>query len=130
MKIIDGKDAVLGRLASLVVKDALKGEEIAIVNCGEIIITGGKVSIKKEFLRKRNMVGHSQKGPRHPRANEKIVKRAIRGMLPNFRWGRGRQAWKRIMCYSGIPKEFEGKKIETIKTEKRNKFSRVRDFSK
>jgi large subunit ribosomal protein L13 len=130
MKIIDGKGAVLGRLASNVAKEALGGEEIAILNCEEIIITGGKVSIKKDYLRKRNMVGHSQKGPKHARASEKMVKRAIRGMLPNFRWGRGREAWKRIKCYTGIPKEFEGKKIETIKMQKKNKFSKVKDFSR
>ena len=76
------------------------------------------------------MVGHSQKGPKHARASEKMVKRAIRGMLPNFRWGRGREAWKRIKCYTGIPKEFEGKKIETIKMQKKNKFSKVKDFSR
>ena len=48
MKIIDGKGAVLGRLASNVAKEALGGEEIAILNCEEIIITGGKVSITKK----------------------------------------------------------------------------------
>ena len=42
MKIIDGKNAVLGRLASFVAKEALKGEEIVIVNCDEIMITGNK----------------------------------------------------------------------------------------
>jgi len=130
MKIIDGKGAILGRLASDVAKEALKGEEIAILNCEQIIITGGKVSIKKEYLRKRNMIGHSQKGPKHARVTEKMVKRVIRGMLPNHRWGRGREAWKRIKCYVGIPKEFEGKKIETIKMQKKHKFSTVKEFSR
>lgn len=130
MKIIDGKGAVLGRLASKVAKDALLGEEIAIVNCEEIIITGGKTEIQKSFLKKRSMIGHSQKGPKHPKANEKIVKRVIRGMLPNHRWGRGREAFKRIKCYVGIPQEFKDKKIETIKTQKKNKFSAVKEFAK
>jgi len=44
MKIIDGKGAVLGRLASYVAKESLKGEEIAVVNCDEIIITGTKAN--------------------------------------------------------------------------------------
>ncbi|MCK5632788.1 50S ribosomal protein L13 [bacterium] len=130
MKIYDGKGAVLGRLASKVAKEALQGEEIAILNCEEIIITGGKVAIKKAYLRKRDMIGHSQKGPKHARVTEKMVKRVIRGMLPNFRWGRGREAFKRIKCYVGIPREFEGKKIEAIKTQKKNKFSKVKDFAR
>ncbi len=130
MKIIDGKGAILGRLASVVAKEALQGEEIAIINCEEIIITGGKVSIKNAYLRKRNMIGHSQKGPKHARVVEKMVKRVIRGMLPNFRWGRGREAWKRIKCYTGVPPEFEDKKIETIKTQKKNKFSKIKEFAR
>ena len=130
MKIYDGKGAVLGRVASKVAKEALQGEEIAILNCEEMIITGGKVSIKKDYLRKRDMIGHSQKCPKHARVNEKMVKRVIRGMLPNFRWGRGREAYKRIKCYVGIPKEFEGKKIEAIETQRKNKFSKVKDFSR
>ena len=36
MKVIEGKDAVLGRLASFAAKESLKGEEIAVVNCEEI----------------------------------------------------------------------------------------------
>jgi len=49
MKVIDGKNAVMGRLASYAAKEALKGEDIAIVNCGEIIITGNKKSIEADF---------------------------------------------------------------------------------
>ena len=41
-KIIDGKNAVLGRLASFAAKEALRGEEIVILNCEQIIITGNK----------------------------------------------------------------------------------------
>ena len=50
MKIIDGKNATLGRLASYVAKQALKGEEFAILNCEQIIITGSKKDIKNKFL--------------------------------------------------------------------------------
>ncbi len=110
MKIIDGKDAVLGRLASFVAKDLLKGEEIAIINCGQIIITGNKKKIKEDFEEKRSKVGSGQKGPKVSRLSEKMVKRAIRGMLPNHRKGRGKEALKRVMCYVGVPKEYEKSK--------------------
>ena len=99
MKIIDGNDAVLGRLASYAAKESLKGEEIAIVNCSEIIITGNRKRIEEEFLEKRSRFGSSQKGPIHSRKTEKIVKRTIRGMLPNYREGRGRETWKKIKYY-------------------------------
>ena len=37
MKIIDGTGLVAGRLASYTAKEALKGEEIAVVNCSDVI---------------------------------------------------------------------------------------------
>ena len=110
MKIIDGNGAILGRLASFIAKDALEGEEIVVINCEKIIITGNKKRIQEDFEEKRSKVGSGQKGPKVSRLNEKIVKRAIRGMLPNHRKGRGREALKRIKCYVGVPKEYETSK--------------------
>lgn len=130
MILIDGKGSVLGRLATFVAKQALLGEEIKIVNVDQMIITGNRTTTEKEFKEKRSRFGHSQKGPKHHATSEKIVKRAIRGMLPNHREGRGREAFKRIMCYSGIPKEFEGKEMVVIAKEKKIKSSEVKNFTK
>lgn len=130
MKIIDGKNAVLGRLASYVAKEALKGEEIAIVNCEQIIITGNKKNIKKTFEIRRSRIGSSQKGPKHPKTSEKVVKRVIRGMLPDHRKGRGKEAFRKIKCYVGIPKEFQEAKKITSGKEKKGKFSQVKEFVK
>jgi len=130
MKIVDGKDAVLGRLASYVAKEALKGEEVKVVNCEQIIITGNKKNIEENFAAKRGRVGSGQTGPKHSKTNEKIVKRTIRGMLPNFREGRGKIAFKKIKCYVGIPKEFEEVEKIKISTGKKWKFSKVKEFAK
>ncbi|MEK6817271.1 MAG: 50S ribosomal protein L13 [Nanoarchaeota archaeon] len=128
MKIIDGANMVLGRLASYIAKESLKGEELAIVNCSEIIITGNKDEIKKEFQEKRSRFGSSQKGPKHHHKSEKIVKRTIRGMLPNYREGRGREAWKRIRCYDKIPRELEGKEFVKLEKENKIKINKVKEF--
>jgi len=130
MKVIDGKNAILGRLASHVAKEALKGEEIIILNCDQIIITGNKKNIKESFEIKRGRVGSSQKGPKHSETSEKIVKRTIRGMLPDHRKGRGKIAYKKIKCYVGIPKEFQDSKKIVGGKEKRTKFSQVKEFTK
>ena len=130
MKIIDGKNAILGRLASYAAKEALKGEEIVILNCEQVLIIGNKKDIEKKFKEKRNRVGSSQKGPKHSKTSEKIVKRTIRGMLPNHRKGRGKIAYKKIKCYVGIPEKFkESKKIKSGKN-KKNKFSKIGEFTK
>lgn len=129
MKIIDGKGAVMGRLASYVAKEALQGEEISVVNCEEVLITGNKKSIEREFFEKRSRFGSSQKGPKHHKSSEKMVKRAIRGMLPDHREGRGRVAWKKIKCYNGIPKELEGKEITPFGKTHKGKNSKVVEFT-
>lgn len=130
MKIIDGKNAVMGRLASYVAKEALKGEEIVILNCQDVIITGNRENILREFQEQRSRVGWGQRGPKHIKASDRIVKRVIRGMLPNYREGRGRKAFRRIRCYIGVPKEFENAKKIVSGKEKKIKFSRVGEFVK
>ena len=90
--VIDGKNAILGRLASYVVKQALLGKEIAIVNCNEVVISGKPKSVIKEYQEKRQRGGSSLKGPFFPKSPERIVKRTVRGML-SYKQGRGREVW-------------------------------------
>jgi large subunit ribosomal protein L13 len=130
MKVIDGKNAIMGRLASYTAKEALKGEEIAIVNCEQIIITGNREFIERDFQEKRERVGSGQKGPKVSRTSEKIVKRAIRGMLPDHRLGRGKEAFKRIKCYVGIPPEFKDSKKIAFNSEDKLKYIRVKELTK
>lgn len=131
MKIIDGKNAILGRLASYAAKESLKGEELAIINCEQIFITGNRKNIMEGFEAKRKRVGSTQKGPKVSRTNEKIVKMTIRGMLPNARrMGRGRDAIKRIKCYTGVPKEFEGKEKISMEQKAITKGIRVKEIAK
>jgi len=55
MKIINGENAILGRLASYVAKESLKGEEFVILNCKKIIITGNRKDIEKELGEQKNV---------------------------------------------------------------------------
>lgn len=128
MIVINGTGATMGRLASYVAKQALLGEEIAIVNCEKIIITGNKKDIRDKFEDRRTKIGSGQKGPKISRLPERIVKRAIRGMLPNHRLGRGKEALGRIKCYKGIPKEFENAKMIVSGKEKKAKFIKVEEI--
>ncbi len=130
VKVIDGKNAVLGRLASFVAKEALRGEEIVVLNSEQVIITGNKKNIKENFEKKRERVGSGQQGPKHSRLDDRIVKRTIRGMLPNHRKGRGKEVFKKIKCYVGVPKEFENSKKIILKIKSKNKFIMVKDIQK
>tara|TARA_Y100000310_G_scaffold103202_1_gene101453 strand:- start:3419 stop:3814 length:396 start_codon:yes stop_codon:yes gene_type:complete len=130
VKIIDGKNTVLGRLASFAAKEAIRGGEIVVLNCEQVIITGNKKNIKENFEKKRERVGSGQKGPKHSRLNDRIVKRAIRGMLPNHRKGRGKEIFKKIKCYVGVPKEFQDSKKIELKLKSKRKFVMIKDIGK
>jgi large subunit ribosomal protein L13 len=110
--IIDADNAILGRLASYAAKQALLGKEVMILNCENVVITGNRKSILNEYLAKKRKT--SARNSANP---EKIVKRTIRGMLP-YKMGRGADAFARIKCYMGVPKEFEEKKKVKSATKK------------
>jgi len=108
--VIDASNAILGRLASVVAKRLLNGEKIAIINAEKAIISGKFESIVekyKEWLKIRTST-NPKRGPFHYRRPDKLVKRIIRGMLP-WKKPRGKQAYKRLKVYIGIPEEFKGK---------------------
>jgi large subunit ribosomal protein L13 len=115
--IIDATGSTLGRLSTNTAKRLLKGEEISIVNSEKAIISGKKPVIKEKYKQKRE-VGTYRKGPFYPRMPDQIVKRTIRGMIP-YQTPHGRTAFKKLKCYIGIPKNFEGKKFESIKEAER-----------
>ena len=39
-KVIDGRDHLLGRLASVVAKELLAGQKVVIVRCDEMVVSG------------------------------------------------------------------------------------------
>ncbi|MEK6848900.1 MAG: 50S ribosomal protein L13 [Nanoarchaeota archaeon] len=106
--IINAENAVVGRLASVVAKEALLGKKIFIINSEKAVISGNMQNIVNDYKTLRKKGGSSQKGPLLPATVEGLLKRAIRGML-SHKQGRGKTAFQNIKCYAGIPKEFEGK---------------------
>jgi large subunit ribosomal protein L13 len=110
--IIDAKGLIVGRLASKAAKLALLGEDIDIVNCDLAIVSGTKQNVFALYIQKRER--GTFKGPFLHRSPDRIVRRTIRGMLP-YKQPKGREAFERIMCHVGIPAEFAGKKMETVK---------------
>jgi large subunit ribosomal protein L13 len=119
--VIDGTNALLGRLASFCAKKSLLGHKVVIVNCEKVVIAGNPRSIIIEYQIKRQRGGHSLNGPFFPKHPERIVKRTIRGML-SYKFGRGAAAFEKIRCYNSIPKEYvevnkiKAGKEKTIKT--------------
>lgn len=128
--IIDASNATLGRLASYAAKQALLGNSVVILNSEKAIITGRKKFTISNYQKKKKRGGSSQRGPFFPKNPERIVKRTIRGMLPNYRKGRGKEAFKRILCYKGIPIEYKDKEMKKAGKEKRTAYINMEQISK
>ncbi len=97
---IDADGVILGRLASHVAERLKDGEEIDIVNAEKAVISGTPDEVYDRY-RERQESGTRESGPRHPKAPERIVKRTVRGMLPDG--NDGREAFKRLTAYTGNP---------------------------
>jgi len=113
--IINAKGAVFGRLCSYAAKQALLGKEVVVVNSEKAVISGNKNEIIARYKGLRDKGGFSQKGPRVSKSPYRLMKRGIRGMLPDFRSGQGKLAFARVKCYEGVPAEFEEKEMIKIK---------------
>ena len=113
MKIYNGEGIILGRLAVAVAKDALMGEEVNVVNCDKVIISGKKVNTFDREKQRRKKKSYPTKSAKLPRLTDRFVRRSIRGMLPHTST-RGREAFKRVMCYPNVPSEFDGKELIVI----------------
>ena len=110
MKVYNGEGMILGRLAAKAAKEALLGEEVKIVNCEKIVISGDKDNTHAREKRRRDRKGYPLKSAKHSRLPDRFVRRTVRGMLP-WKLARGKEAFKRVMCYRGIPENLAGELI-------------------
>ena len=111
--IIDAKDTILGRLSSFVAKQVLLGNKVDVINCEDCVVSGRKHAILNEYIRRLHRKAPG-KGPYFYRRPDMFVKRTIRGMLP-FKRARGRDAFKNIKCYIGVPDNLKDEKITAIR---------------
>ncbi|WP_414469304.1 50S ribosomal protein L13 [Methanobacterium sp. ACI-7] len=111
--IIDGEGLIMGRLASHVSKMLLNGEKIVVLNAEKILISGNKdwaYARYKQRIDRASISNPRKMGPKYPRRPDDIFRRTVRGMLP-YRKTTGREAFKGLKVFVGIPKEFEGAEI-------------------
>lgn len=130
--VINADGLILGRMATYIAKRLLNGEEIVIINAEKAILSGRKRSKLKdaiEFL----TVGSPRVGPFHYRRPDRIVRKCVRGMLP-FKQPKGKQAYKRLKVYMGVPSNLKDQKMETLPNAQAKKLTcpyfTVGEFSK
>jgi len=119
--VIDGDGLLLGRMASMVARRVMSGEEIAIVNAEKAVISGSRARVLANYGHKRSR-GSREGGPFFPRRPDHIVKRTIRGMLP-YKRTVGSDAFRRVRVYVGIPVEFVGSEREVLEDAHMNRLN-------
>merc|ERR1711993_27084 len=109
--IIDVKDHLVGRVCAVVAKELLRGNHVTVVRCEGIYITGNFYRNKLIMLEKINhrTATNPKDGPFHFRAPSAMIKRMVRGMLPN-KTGRGQRAHANLQCFDGCPPPFDHQK--------------------
>ena len=127
--LIDATMGVVGRMASYAAKKALLGNEVIIVNCDEAIVTGPKQPLIETYQTKMKYGGTSQRGPYASKVPEKMMRRAIRGMLP---WpkSRAREVYRSVKCYNKVPFEFKDKEKLNFKKTMKGKYMTLGQLSK
>ena len=121
MIVVDASECIMGRLASSVAKSLLNGEQVHVINAENAVISGTKEMVFGEYIEKRNL-NHPRKGPFYPRMPHRMLKRAIRGMIP-YQKPRGREAFKRLKVDVGTPLSLKEEKTQTIDNAKMNNSS-------
>ncbi|AXV38300.1 MAG: 50S ribosomal protein L13 [Methanobacterium sp. BRmetb2] len=114
--IIDGEGHVLGRLASVVSKKLLEGENIVILNAEKVLISGSKewaYAKYKQRIDRASISNPRRMGPKYPRRPDDILRRTVRGMLP-YKKTKGREAFKGLKAFVGVPVEFKDAEIIRI----------------
>ena len=112
MTVIDANNLILGRMASVVAKRILNGEEIDIINAEKVIISGRKVATYERYKQYVDR-GSREFGPYFPKRPDHIVKRTIRGMIP-YKREIGKNAFRNLKVYIGVPRELNGQDTSTI----------------
>lgn len=116
MITIDGEGHVLGRLASVISKNLLNGEEVVVLNAEKIMITGNKdwaYAKYKQRVDRASISNPRDLGPKYPRRPDDIFRRTVRGMLP-FKKAKGRTAYKGLKAFVGVPEEYADAEIVNV----------------
>ena len=124
--VVDADGKVLGRLAAEVASvlrgkkkpiyqpNVDTGDYVIVVNAEKVILTGMKEDAKTYFSASK-YIGHSKNIPfktlqeKHP---ERIIERAVKGMLPHN--ALGRQIYRKLRVYKGQNHDHTAQKPEPL----------------
>lgn len=125
--MIDGRDHLVGRLASIVAKHLLNGHKIVVVRCEELVHSGAIYRSQRkamQFRHKRTLTNPKKgekvgglslslfilishrTGPYHHRSPSMTFLRVVRGMVPH-KLPRGAAALANLKTFDGCPAPYD-----------------------
>lgn len=119
---VDATNLVVGRMASLVAQDLLRGENVTIVNVEKAVFTGNPRILTKLWQTRLDLApkGNPEFGPRFSKMPDRIVREIIEGMVP-YKRQRGIDAMKRLRVYIGIPSKIKEQKFKGLEQAQNHK---------
>ncbi len=114
-KVFDAKGMVLGRIASIVAKSLMEGDDVAVINAELSILSGSGKALAEKYRTRLNL--QEKENPEHspywPRRPDMLFKRIVRGMLP-YKKPSGKTAYRKLRVYMGVPDELSKAKVSEV----------------
>ncbi len=125
---IDGKDAIVGRLAAFVAKQAISGKSINIINIENAVISGHIKQIVEVYRNRRSVTNYSnpEKAVKWSRRPDLLFKRIMWGMLPAT--SRGKAAASRVRAYVGNPLGSKGTKFAKTSKDLNHNYASLKEI--
>ena len=113
--IVDGKDHLLGRLASTVAKQLLNGQRVVVVRCESICKSGSLFRNKVEWMEflNKSATHNPRKWFVHYRSPARTLWRTIRGMV-SHKTPRGAAALGKLKVFDGMPAPYDTSKKQVV----------------
>ncbi len=111
--VVDASNQIVGRMASKIAKLLLEGKKVIVVNAEKAVLSGDPHMVIDGYMRMFKVQTYrnpERQGIRRERSPQRIVKSAVKGMLP-YRKPRGREAYRRLKVYVGVPEEFKEREL-------------------
>ena len=111
VKVVDGRDKVLGRVASQVAKMLLSGDKVVLINAEKLFVSGHTRFLTENYKQRLDFKDRAnpEHSPYWSRRPDLFVKRVVRGMLP-YKKPKGKAAFRMLKVYSGVPEAYKGTK--------------------
>lgn len=117
MIVIDAEGAVVGRLAAVIAKKLLLGDQVIVVNGEKTVFSGPEKRVSLVYLKRRRMQNKAdpEKTAKWPRRPDYLLKKIVKGMLPH-KTSRESTALHKLTVFVGVPEKYAGVPKESFKT--------------